>query len=84
MVPLQTAAAALGFGRTKAYDLVRIGKFPVPVRHIGERYLVPVVALLAYLGADEPEPAAMPIPPQRSASAGLPSGVRPVPAPRRP
>lgn len=48
---IETAGAVLGIGRTKAYELARTGAFPVPVIRAGRRYLVPVPALLAILGA---------------------------------
>lgn len=47
---LRTAASVLGIGRTLAYDLVRDGEFPVRLLHLGRRVLVPVPALLEYLG----------------------------------
>jgi hypothetical protein len=53
MVDLLTAAAAIGIGRTRAYELARQGKFPVPLRRVGTTYRVPVTALLRYLLALE-------------------------------
>jgi excisionase family DNA binding protein len=47
-----TAAAILGIGRTKAYELARNGEFPVTIMRIGRRYLVPTKGLLAVLGAE--------------------------------
>jgi hypothetical protein len=47
-----TAAAILGIGRTKAYQLAKERSFPVAVLHIGRRYVVPIPALLKLLGAD--------------------------------
>jgi hypothetical protein len=47
-----TAAAILGFGRTKAYELAKNGQFPVQTLRIGRRYLVPVSAILRLLDAD--------------------------------
>lgn len=44
-----TAAAIFGIGRSAAYDLVRLEKFPVPVLRIGSRYRVPVAAILTAL-----------------------------------
>jgi predicted DNA-binding transcriptional regulator AlpA len=55
---LETAASILGIGRTLAYDLARDGDFPVPLLRLGRRVLVPVAALLAYLGHPEDEPRA--------------------------
>jgi hypothetical protein len=54
---LLTAAAVLGIGRTRAYDLARRGEFPVRLFRIGSTYRVPVTALLELLGIGEPEPA---------------------------
>lgn len=68
-VDLPTAAAVLGIGRTKAYELAKQGLFPVLVRRIGTSYRVPVAGLLEYLGISEDVPARIP--------------VQPVPAPRR-
>jgi hypothetical protein len=46
-----TAGAILGVGRTKAYELAKNGEFPVPLLHVGRRYLVPTQGLLSLLGA---------------------------------
>jgi hypothetical protein len=48
---IETAGAILGIGRTKAYELAKEGDFPVAVIKIGRRYFVPVLPLLAMLGA---------------------------------
>jgi hypothetical protein len=53
-VDLMTAAAALGLGRTKAYDLARRDQFPCRCIRIGETYRVPTPGLLELLGL-EPE-----------------------------
>jgi hypothetical protein len=50
MVDLMTAAAALGLGRTKAYELARRQQFPCRVIRIGETYRVPTAGLLQLLG----------------------------------
>jgi hypothetical protein len=57
-VDLMTAAAALGLGRTKAYELARSGQFPCRVIRIGEVYRIPTPGLLELLGvpAEEPRP----------------------------
>jgi hypothetical protein len=47
---VQTAGAILGIGRTKAYEMVREGSFPVPVLRIGRRIVVPTPTLLTLLG----------------------------------
>ncbi|GAA1596488.1 hypothetical protein GCM10009828_022490 [Actinoplanes couchii] len=44
-----TAAAIFGIGRSAAYELVRLGSFPVPILRLGSRYRVPVAAILAAL-----------------------------------
>jgi hypothetical protein len=46
-----TAGAILGTGRSKAYELAKIGEFPVAILRIGRRYLVPTSAKLTLLGA---------------------------------
>jgi hypothetical protein len=54
-VDLMTAAAVLGMGRTKAYELARTDRFPVKVIRIGTSYRVPVVGLLRLLSIiDQP------------------------------
>lgn len=55
-VDLMTAAAALGIGRTKAYDLARRGEFPCRVIRIGEVYCVPTPGLLELLGVPPEDP----------------------------
>jgi hypothetical protein len=44
-----TAAAIFGLNRSVAYDLVRTNRFPVPVLRFGNRYRVPVAAILTAL-----------------------------------
>lgn len=51
---LVTAGRALGLGRTKAYELARAGRFPVPVIRSGRTWLVPTAGLLAALGLPLP------------------------------
>jgi hypothetical protein len=46
---VETAAAILGIGRTKAYELAKAGEFPVKMIRAGRRYIVPIPALLAAL-----------------------------------
>jgi hypothetical protein len=57
-VDLMTAAAALGLGRTKAYELARHQQFPCRVIRIGETYRVPTAGLLQLLGVAAEEPRA--------------------------
>jgi hypothetical protein len=52
-VSLLTAAAAIGIGRTKAYELAKRDEFPVAVRRVGATYRVPVAELLRFLHASE-------------------------------
>ena len=47
---IETAAAIIGFGRTKAYAMARIGEFPVRTVRIGRRYVVPIAGILELLG----------------------------------
>lgn len=46
---LETAAQILGIGRSKAYEMVRTGEFPVRVMRVGRVYRVPVNAVLRCL-----------------------------------
>jgi hypothetical protein len=50
VVDLTTAARALSIGRTRAFELVRRGDFPVPVLRVGVTYRVPTAPLLGLLG----------------------------------
>lgn len=48
---LETACdAVLGVGRTKSYELARLGELPFPVLRVGNRMVVPVAPLLNLLG----------------------------------
>lgn len=53
VVDLTTAAKALSIGRTRAFELVRRGQFPVPVLRVGSTYRVPTAPLLKLLGLTE-------------------------------
>jgi hypothetical protein len=55
-VDLMTAAAALGLGRTKAYELARCGQFPCRVIRSGRVYRIPTPGLLELLGVAAEEP----------------------------
>ncbi len=46
---IEQTAALLGLGRTAAYEAARRGEFPT--RRLGRRLIVPVSALLDWLGA---------------------------------
>jgi predicted DNA-binding transcriptional regulator AlpA len=48
---LPTAAQIIGIGRSLAYDLAKVDKFPVRILRIGGRVVIPVADLLQYLGA---------------------------------
>ena len=48
---VEETASALGLGRTAAYEAVRRGQ--LPSRRLGRRIVVPVPALLEWLGADK-------------------------------
>ncbi len=47
---VEEVASLLGLGRTAAYEAARRGQ--IPSRRLGRRVLVPVPALLEWLGAD--------------------------------
>ena len=48
-ITIEQTAQLLGLGRTAAYDAARRGEFPT--RRLGRRLVVPVPALLEWLGA---------------------------------
>jgi len=48
---IEEAADLLGLGRTAAYEAARRGE--IPVRRLGRRIVVPVPALLTWLGSSE-------------------------------
>jgi excisionase family DNA binding protein len=48
-ITVEQAAKILGLGRTAAYEAARRGEFPT--RRLGRRIVVPVPALLEWLGA---------------------------------
>ena len=56
-VDLMTAAAALGLGRTRAYELARRNQFPCRVIRIGDTYRIPTPGLLELLGVTAEAPA---------------------------
>jgi hypothetical protein len=49
-IDLLTAARALGGGRTRAYQLVRTGRFPCPIHRAGRLYKVRTHDILLHLG----------------------------------
>jgi len=50
VVDVLTAAAILGIGRTAAYELIRIGKWPTPILRLGKLIRVPSAPLLDLVG----------------------------------
>ncbi len=48
---IEEVASLLGLGRTAAYEAARRGQ--IPSRRLGRRVIVPVPALLAWLGAEK-------------------------------
>ncbi len=50
---IETAGRAFALGRTKARELARTGRFPVPVLRVGVQYRVPTAAILRALGLDD-------------------------------
>lgn len=61
VVDLETAARALGIGRTNAYQLARRDQFPCAVIRAGRIYRVPTAGLLRALQVVETEPAIAPV-----------------------
>ena len=51
-VSVETAARAIGLGRTRAYQLARQGQFPCKVIRIGTSYRVATVELRRLLGIE--------------------------------
>lgn len=49
-ITIEQTAQVLGLGRTATYDAARRGE--LPTRRLGRRLLVPVPALLEWLGAN--------------------------------
>jgi len=49
---IETAAAILGIGRTKAYQMAKNGTFPAKTLRVGRAYKVSVPALLKLLEAE--------------------------------
>ena len=49
-ITIEQTAEVLGLGRTAAYEAARRGE--LPTRRLGRRLLVPVPALLEWLGAN--------------------------------
>lgn len=49
-ITIEQTAQLIGLGRTAAYDAARRGE--LPTRRLGRRLLVPVPALLEWLGAN--------------------------------
>lgn len=52
LVDPATAARAFGVGRTKAYELLRTGEFPVEVMQVAGRNRVRTADILRELGID--------------------------------
>lgn len=49
LIGVAEAAAALGISRTTTYEMVRQGRFPLPVMRIGNRYRVSRAALRDFI-----------------------------------
>jgi predicted DNA-binding transcriptional regulator AlpA len=49
VVDVPTAGEILGVGRTCAYELVRSGRWPTPVLHLGRLIRIPTTPLIALL-----------------------------------
>lgn len=50
-ITIEQTAQVLGLGRTAAYEAARRGEFPT--RRLGRRIIVPVPALLEWLGESQ-------------------------------
>jgi hypothetical protein len=51
-IDVELAGAAFRMGKTRAYEAIAQGSFPVEVIRIGRRIVVPVAPLLKLLGLD--------------------------------
>ncbi|MFG2021852.1 helix-turn-helix domain-containing protein [Actinomadura geliboluensis] len=51
-ISVETAARAIGLGRTRAYQLARQGQFPCKVIRIGTSYRIVTVDLRRLLGIE--------------------------------
>ncbi|MFC5751046.1 DNA-binding protein [Actinomadura rugatobispora] len=51
-ISIETAARAIGFGRTRAYELARREQFPCKVIRVGVSYRVVTVDLRRLLGIE--------------------------------
>lgn len=60
-ITVEEAASLLGIGRSAAYEAARRGQ--LPTRRLGRRLLVPVPALLEWLGASAPREQGRPLQP---------------------
>jgi hypothetical protein len=67
---IPTAAAIIGISRSLAYQLAHDDRFPLPVIRAGQRYLVPVAAILDALHLPRPRTASSPA--TATATAGPP------------
>ena len=56
VVDVPTAAAALGLGRSAAYDLIRTNQWPTPVLRLGRLIKVPSAPLLELVGIEARTP----------------------------
>ena len=52
-VDVPKAGECFGFGRSKAYELARSGRFPVPVLPMGSAFRVTRASILAALGIED-------------------------------
>jgi hypothetical protein len=50
LTDIPTAGRIFGLGRARAYELAKLGDFPVPIIPIGARFKVPVAGILTTLG----------------------------------
>jgi hypothetical protein len=55
LLDVATAARVLGIGTNKAYELIRVNRFPVQVLHLGRVIRIPTEPLLELLGFAAPD-----------------------------
>lgn len=68
-VDVETAARALGIGRTTAYEWIKTAQFPVRVISVGRRHRVVTAGLVRLLGETETAGPAPPDPADRTNTA---------------
>jgi hypothetical protein len=59
-VDIPTAGKVFGYGKSKAYQMARLGEFPVPLLPFGKSFRVTRASICAVLGIEVPPVAVQP------------------------